>query len=143
MAAKLLAQTLEKFGYEPWIDRKDLPVNSRELTQRVDEEMSRKEMAIICIGLHDLKRCSAVGDFFRWEIDRARQLEKERKLSVIVVVHGTNKVEELVKEKMDLGLWGLELLEYLRKHYVIFFDVDTLDADVDKIIFCLNKSINR
>ena len=54
---------------------------------RVEEEMSRKEMTIMCIELHDLKRCSAADNFFRRQIDRAKQLEKEGKLTIIIVVH--------------------------------------------------------
>ena len=96
----------------------------------------------------DLLRCSAEDDFFRWEIDYARQLEAERKLCVVVVIHGTTELTDLVcgitlaekshKRALDsVGQWGQDLLEYLHVHYVIFFDIDRLDKVAEQIISAL------
>ena len=139
MVATLLFFSLQSHGYDAWMDRKDLRVTSTELKESVSSQLEEKKVAIISIGVGDLERCSADDDFFRWEIDRIRELENEGKLQVAVVVHGTIELTDLicgtemagkVRQRIikSLRQWGKDLLEYLRKHYVIFFEIDQLDT---------------
>ena len=145
MVAKLLQLKLELSGHDVWMDKKDLSVDSQRLKETIDLQMHKMKMAILCIGVGDLERCSDAEDFFRWEIDRTRELEEEGALGVVVIVHGTVDVTDLicstsqrVKQRElaleSLGKWGSELLQYLRTHFVIFFDIDALDQIVEKII---------
>ena len=78
-----------------------------------------------------------------------RQLERQGKLRVAIVAHGTSEWEDLIcgnsrnvktREgiKRSLGRWGEDLLEYLGNHYVIPFSVDELDAVVRKIVLLRN-----
>lgn len=150
MVAKLLQMTLETYGYDSWMDRKDLSVTSPVLKKTVEIQICGKKIAILCMGVGDLERCSAEDDFFRWEIDQVRQLENEGTLRVVVIVHGTTEVEDLIcgpslvdshrrRVLKKVGEWGDNLLQYLRTHYVIFFDIDALDSMVEKIISRLNE----
>lgn len=150
MVAKLLQMTLETYGYDSWMDRKDLSVTTPALKETIEFQIRGKKMAILCVGVGDLERCSAEDDFFRWEIDRVRQLENEGALRVVVIVHGTAEVEDTIcgpslvdserrRVLKKVGKWGDNLLQYLRTHYVIFFDIDTLDNTVEKIINQLNE----
>jgi hypothetical protein len=127
------------------MDKKNLCISSEKLKRTVEDNLLKKKVAIVCMGPGDLQRCSDPGDFFRWEIDRARQLEGEGQLRVVVVVHGTADFEDLIcgtvstkkaRERVveSLGEWGEDLLDYLRSHYVIFFDIKSLDPMVQKII---------
>ena len=152
MVATLLQRSLETSGYDTWMDKKDLSVTTQGLKDTINYQMREMEMAILFMGVGDLERCSDEGDFFRWEIDRVRELEEEGVLRVVVIVHGTAEVEDLicgtssvVKRRQSVlasvGIWGKDLLEYLRTHYVIFFDIDDLDTDVDKIIAKFNEGL--
>ena len=47
-----------------WMDRKDLRGTSTELKESVSSQLDEKKVAIICIGVGDLERCSADDDFF-------------------------------------------------------------------------------
>jgi len=152
MVAKLLQMSLETSGYDTWMDKKDLSVTTQGLKDTIDSQMREMKMAILCMGVGDLERCSDESDFFRWEIDRVRKLEEEGPLRVVVIVHGTVEVEDLicgtssgVKHRqsalVSVGIWGEDLLEYLRTHYVIFFDIDDLDTDVEKIIAKFNEEL--
>src|SRR5947207_4167550 len=76
LVAKVLSMTLEEKGYDVWMDRKDLSVDSTELKRTIDSELNEKKVAVISIGVGDLERCAEEGDFFRWEIDLVRQLER-------------------------------------------------------------------
>jgi hypothetical protein len=151
IVAKLLQVTLEISGYDSWMDKKDLSVDSQGLKDTIDLQMGRMKMAILCMGVGDLQRCSDEEDFFRWEIDRARELEECGVLQVVVIVHGTQDVVDLicgtsmrVKQRESalegVGVWGEGLLEYLRTHFVIFLDIDTLDKTVEKIIARFNET---
>ena len=82
------------------MDRKDLSIASPILKQAVLSQMEEKKLAVIC----NLQRCSAVDDFFRLEIDHARQLENTRNLQVAVVVHGTNEFTDLMCRRLEK--WG-------------------------------------
>src|SRR5271170_4828578 len=96
MVAKLLQMTLEISGHDAWMDKKDLSVDSQGLKDTIDLEMRKMKMAILCMGVGDLERCSDEEDFFRWEINRARELEEEGVLRVVVIVHGTVDVTDLI-----------------------------------------------
>ena len=148
MVAKLLFFSLESHSHDVWMDRKDLRITSTELKASVSSQLDEKKVAIICIGVGDLERCSVDDDFFRWEIDRIRELENEGKLQVAVVVHGTIELTDLicgtemagkVRQRIikSLEQCGKDLLEYLRKHYVIFFEIDQLDTIAEKVISML------
>src|SRR5271155_4077703 len=152
MVAKLLQLKLEISGHDVWMDKKDLPVDSQRLKETIDLQMHKMKMAILCMGVGDLERCLDAEDFFRWEIDRTRELEEEGALGVVVIVHGTVDVTDLicgtsqrVKQRelalQSLGKWGSELLQYLRTHFVIFFDVDALDRIVEQIIARFNGKV--
>jgi len=58
--------------------------------------MHKMKMAILCMGVGDLERCSDAEDFFHWEIDRTRELEEEGALGVVVIVQGTVNVTDLI-----------------------------------------------
>jgi hypothetical protein len=89
--------------------------------------------------------------FSGWEIGQARLRESEEKLRVVVIVHGTTELTDLIcvpstgeparcralkkVEESDDGF-----LQYLCTHYVVFFDIETLDSDVGKIIPLLNEN---
>lgn len=144
VVAKVLQMALEASGYDTWMDKKDLSVTSQGLKDSINRQMLEMKIAILCMGVGDLERCSNDDDFFRWEINRARELEEEGVLGVVIIVHGTVEVEDLIcgvssgaKRKSALasvGNWGEAFLEYLSSHYVIFFDIDALDNIVEKII---------
>lgn len=145
MVAKLLSFALQVRGHDAWMDRQNLSITSAELKKTLESNINKTKVAIVCIGVSDLQRCSNVDDFFRWELDQARRLEAQGKIRVVVVVHGTVEVEDLVcgtvlanksRERIlkSVGQWGEDLLEYLRKHFVIFFDINDLDAIAQKII---------
>jgi len=145
MIARLLADALETHGYDPWMDKKDLSITSTELKDSLSTAMDKTKVAVICIGVGDLARCSANDDFFRWEIDRTRALETCGKPKVVVVVHGTHELEDLIcgieiDERLrkrtfrSLGRWCTDFLDYLRNHYVMFFDINRLDDTAAQII---------
>jgi len=124
------------------MDKKDLTIHSQGLKDTIDQELLGMKMAVLCMGPGDLERCSNQDDFFRWEIDRARKLEVEGRLQVVVIVHGTARFEDLIcgfksgKQRASLleevGEWGEDLFDYLRSHFVVFFDMDTLDEELKK-----------
>ena len=127
------------------MDRKALNITNTALKDSVDGQIREKELAIICIGVGDLERCSMEDDFFRWEIDRVRERERDQKLRVVVLVHGTTELVDLIcgtstgettrsRALKKTGKWGTELLQYLQEHYVVFFDTETLESDVAKIV---------
>jgi hypothetical protein len=142
--ATLLQKLLERSGSNVWMDKKDLSVATQELKYTIYNQMRKTTMAILSMGVGDLERCSDEGDFFRWEIDRVRELEKEKVLQVAVVVHGTKEVEDLIcgtsstikhrkSALASLGTWGEDLLEYLRNHWIIFFEIDKLDQVISRL----------
>jgi hypothetical protein len=99
--------------------------------------MERKKMVIICIGPRDLERCQNEDDFFRWEIDRATQLEAAGKLKVVVIVYGIDTLDTLVRKTKCLGDWGADFCDYVRKHYLIFLRVGSLEKEVTGIVKAL------
>ena len=132
-----LEAALQKAGQQPWLDKRHLPRTSPDLVQTVGQEMERRKMVIICIGPNDLQRCRE-GDFFRWEIDNATQLEADGKLKVVIAVYGIETTEALVNRAKKLGEWGKTFSDYLTKHYLIFLKVSSLDKEVSSIIDSLN-----
>lgn len=133
-----LEASLQRAGQDPWLDRTHLPTDAKDLIKTVGEEMQRRKMVIICIGPRDLERCQIEGDFFRWEIDRAIQLEAAGKLKVVVVVYGIDTLDTLVRKTKALGDWGANFYDYITKHYLIFLRVDSLEKEVGGIIKALN-----
>jgi hypothetical protein len=108
-----------------WIGK--ISLATEDLKQKVRFELENKKVAVMCIGVGDLRRCSDEHDFFRWEIDCVRQLEEQGKLRVAIVAHGTGNCEDLIcgtsnntkirKAMSDsLGEWGKDLLKYLSTH---------------------------
>jgi len=151
VVARLLADELRIYGWEAWIDKKSLTVGSQDLRDTIISELDKGKIAIISIGVGDLGRCAAADDFFRWEIDAVRNLEKERKLQVAIIVHGTAVPEDLICGKSkdikkrrqimrSLGPWGQDILEYLTTHYVIYFNnIDQVEAIVHKVILLVKE----
>jgi len=143
MAATLVRYSFEKQGQTVWMDKKDLAADSQGLKDAIEQELLGMKMAVLCMGPGDLERCLDKKDFFRWEIDRARKLEVEGRLRVVIIVHGTVTFEDLIcgfksdKQRNSLlkqvGKWGEDLLNYLRSHFVVFFDKDKLDEELKKI----------
>jgi hypothetical protein len=145
MVATLLQKWLAESDCNVWMDKKDLSVATQELKETIYNQMREATMAILSMGAGDLERCSDAGDFFRWEIDRVRDLEKEGRLRVVVIVHGTQNVEDLIcgttsvskhrkSALVGVGNWGTDLLEYLRRRYITFFDMNELDRLVGNIM---------
>jgi len=133
-----LEAALQKVGQQPWWDKRHLLRTSQDLVQTVGQEMERRKMVIICLGPNDLQRCQQEGDFFRWEIDNATQLEADGKLKVVIAVYGIETTEALVNRAKKLGEWGKTFSDYLTKHYLIFLKVSSLDKEVSSIIDSLN-----
>jgi len=142
--ATLLALKLTADGHEPWIDRHDLAVDS-DLKDVIRDRLQQSKVAVICIGPGDLERCSQPDDFFRWEINNARQLEHEGRLKVVIVAHGTNDWKDFIcgtsmvkqrreKALRETGEWGSDILKYLTDHYVIQYEVNKLDTISAQII---------
>ena len=136
---------LKESGHDAWIDRKNISIASVQLKETVASEMECKRLALICIGPGDLERCKDLDDFFRWEITHARQLEKEKKIKIIIIVHGTTTFEDLICETgssgklrknalKSVGEWWKDSLEYLQSHYVLFFDFERSSEMVDHIV---------
>ena len=141
LVAETVFNGLARRGYDAWMDRHSLPVNS-DLKAAVGSGLEKSKVAIICIGKGDLERCSEPTDFFRWEIDTALASET---LEVVFVVHGTNDWEDLIcgnstaekvraRKLSDLGQWGEDLLDCLHRQYVIQFKLKELDDTVGRII---------
>jgi hypothetical protein len=144
LVSHCLAFSLEQKGYDNWIDRKNLPVDSTELKRDIEDRLRQMKVAVICIGPGDLERCFDPEDFFRFEIDLARQLENEGRLHVVIMGHGTGDWEDFVcgtsrvqvtrdKKLKALGDWGSDLLDYLKIHYVTQFDVHKLEHIAEQI----------
>ena len=142
--ALTLSQSLELRGYPVWMDRNKLSPTSPKLRDSVTEAMKETDVAVICIGVGDLKRCLNLDDFLRWEIDTARRLEEEKKLEVFIAVHGTREPEDLIcgntinkdireKTLKSLGEWGDDFLHFSQVHFVHFLDRDNLNDVVNKI----------
>ena len=102
--------------------------------------MRNRKMVIIIIGMDDLTRCRNDRDFFRWEIDTARKLEKDKKTKVVVVIHGVPDLETLFKNSRGWGTWGEGLKKYLTDHYVVFLEVDTPGQEVDRLTKILDPT---
>jgi len=141
LVAETIFNGLARRGYDSWMDRHSLPVNS-DLKTAVGAGLEKNKVAVICIGKGDLERCSDPADFFRWEIDTALA---SKTLEVVFVVHGTNDWEDLIcgnstaekvraRKLSDLGQWGEDLLDSLRRRYVIQFKLKELDDTVGRII---------
>src|SRR5271169_793007 len=80
---RLLALKLDISGHDSWMDKKDLSIDSQGLKNTIELQMCKMKMAILCMGVSDLERCSDKEDFFRWEIDQVRKLEEQGVLRVV------------------------------------------------------------
>jgi hypothetical protein len=134
-----LADRLARNGQEPWLDRHHIPIDAQRLSDTVGKEMERRKLVIICIGERDLERCKADDDFFRWEIERARTLERAGRLKVVLVLHGIANMVELIKASRRAGAWGREFKDYLVRHYVLFARSETMDTLAEKILKSLTE----
>lgn len=137
--AMALADGLARNGQEPWLDRRHIPIDAQRLSDTVGKEMERRKLVIICIGERDLERCKADDDFFRWEIERARTLERAGRLKVVLVLHGIANMEELIKASRRAGAWGREFNAYLVRHYLLFARTETMDTLAERILKSLRE----
>ena len=104
-------------------------------TRRKQCQLSEADIAVIVMGFGDLIRAAEVTDFFRWEIDSAREAERTKGFQVVAVMHGISRIEELVAGRKQVlkDKWISGTLEYLRKRYTTYFDTDKFDWLVDQI----------
>jgi hypothetical protein len=133
MVVKLLEMALQKEGETIWKDESNLDFGAADLKQSVETALLRTRVVIICLGLHDLERCSHKEDFLRWEIDTARRLETEEKVKVVILMHGVTKWEELIPDKLKKTSWGKELMVYFGSHLLISFDMNAFGTMIAKL----------
>ena len=143
--ARLFALILRFHGYKAWIDNDHLPIDSPHLRNTIKSELENTQLAIISIGPGDLKRCGDRDDFFRWEIETVRRFEKKGMLKVVIIVHGTEFDEDLIcgvsthtetrtRIKNTVGRWGNDILDCLKNHYVIYFDIGKADKIFEGVV---------
>ena len=95
--------------------------------------MEHTRVVIIYIGVHDLERCADKGDFLRWEIDLARELETKNKVKIAIVIHGVQDWRDLFSHDLKRTGWGKGLMSYFESHFITFFYVDRIQDTINKL----------